>query len=248
MNPANAANPPARNARVQTRSNHVSFTANLRDFVFNNFPVFNLWDAVALAYSLCAEPLYFNRGAELHLYQIYIFQQTISLYTGRAVHSPITLAGTWSKPTSSKPIIVAWAFTCTGKDKRNAVPARRAYCTALHSLVELSASDLHKGTNYTHYPGNCPEYSTWAQVCTQSGEYFSLCLNTIKHTSLKFCFACDEVAKASKAKKGIVVHDLWDNSSLVLVNSPTTTSTLGYDGKPLKDVRDLLKEGAPKPL
>lgn len=59
----------------------------------------------------------------------------------------------------------------------------------------------------------------------------------------------DEEAEAisENAKKGIVVRDLWD-SSLVLVDAPTDTSTLGYDGKPLKDVRVLLQEGAPRQI
>ena len=81
MKPGNASNPPSRNSRIQTRSNHVSFTSNLRGFIFDQFPVFNLWDAIALTYLICAEPIHSTRRAELHLYQLYLFQQTISLYT-----------------------------------------------------------------------------------------------------------------------------------------------------------------------
>ena len=62
---------------------------------------------------------------------------------------------------------MAWAFTCASKDKREAVPTRRAYCKALQSLVEVIVDNLYKGTYCAHYAGNRPEYSAWAQVCKQ---------------------------------------------------------------------------------
>ena len=74
MKPGNASNPPNRSSCIQTRSYHISFTSNLGDFVFGQFPVFNFWEAVALTYSICAKPLHSAVGAELHLYQLYVFQ------------------------------------------------------------------------------------------------------------------------------------------------------------------------------
>jgi hypothetical protein len=237
--------------KVQTRSQMIPFTQKLRDFVFDNFPVFNLWDALALAYTICAEPIYTTKGAELHLYQFYILTKTLGEWVGDGPYFPSTLACTWSDPEGcDAPLLVAWAFTCTSKpkDKKKLTEARRAYRDSLFSLVGLTAQEFFKATGGKGWAGNCPEFSTWAQVCRTEGQYFSLCLNTLKDSSLKYCDSCEQVSKAASKKKGIVVTDMWNVTSLVLTDAGKIESGQGYDGKKLKDVKTILNDGAPVPL
>lgn len=46
------------------------YTAQLRDFVFNDIPVFNIWDSIALIYSVAVEDVFCDREVDLFLYQL----------------------------------------------------------------------------------------------------------------------------------------------------------------------------------
>ena len=47
-----------------------SFTVQLREFVFDEIPVFNIWDSIALIYSTSIERIHSDREVELFLYQL----------------------------------------------------------------------------------------------------------------------------------------------------------------------------------
>jgi hypothetical protein len=46
------------NRVADNRLNAPGFTQQLRDFVYNDVPVFNIWDSIALIYSLAAEDVF----------------------------------------------------------------------------------------------------------------------------------------------------------------------------------------------
>jgi hypothetical protein len=75
---------------------------------------------------------------------------------------------------------------------------RRNYNRKLFSLVKLSDEELKKLDKGSNDAGNCPEYSTWATVCTNPGEYKSLCLNIAKEQTMECCGPCAETARAAQ--------------------------------------------------
>lgn len=52
------------------RGQPVEYPSNTRHFVFNRIPVFNIWDAIALIYTISIEDVFCEREAELYLYQL----------------------------------------------------------------------------------------------------------------------------------------------------------------------------------
>ena len=75
---------PQQMGRAIRRVAHLSlsppnYTAQLRDFVFNDIPVFNIWDSVALIYSLAVEDVFCDREGDLFLYQLRLIFGAISL-------------------------------------------------------------------------------------------------------------------------------------------------------------------------
>ena len=74
LNELGAPNPPVFNSGIRrvahTRLYPTTYTLQLREFVFNEIPVFNIWDAIALIYSISVENVFSDREAELFLYQL----------------------------------------------------------------------------------------------------------------------------------------------------------------------------------
>ena len=157
-----------------------------------------------MVYTICCELVYSSRGAELHEYQLLLMMQTLREWIGASRPVPSTIAATWTKPkTKREPLLLAFTFNCVSKpkDKANMTSARRVYCQSLFSLVDLSLTELFEMNKERNWAGNCAEFGTWSQVCKAQGEYASLCIRTVKPEGMKFCAACDEIAKAARKRR-----------------------------------------------
>lgn len=49
--------------------NAISYTAQKRDFIINDMPVFNIWDSIAFIDTIAIEDIFCDREAELYEYQ-----------------------------------------------------------------------------------------------------------------------------------------------------------------------------------
>ena len=171
LNELGAENPPQYESGIRRvahkRLNTTSYSLQLRNFVFNEIPIFNIWDAIALIYSISVEDVFCDKEAELFLYQlrlIFIAMQNTKCWG--ADYLPSTVAASWRSTTPESHFILAFSFTCIGgrrgslRSEQNL--ARQNYNQKLFSLVQLSEAELLKLDQGRNKAGNCPEYNIWA--------------------------------------------------------------------------------------
>lgn len=251
LNELGAINPPVLNSAIRrvahARVNPTTYTLQLREFVFNEIPVFNIWDAIALIYSISVEDVFCDKEAELFLYQLRLILKSMrntNCWSGDFV--PSTVAASWTSPDPQKHLIVAYSFSCIsgrkGSLKLDQNIARQNYNQKLFSLVQLSDRELRDLDQGSNRAGNCPEYSTWATVCTNPGEYKSLCLNTAKEQTMQCCGPCLETAKAAE-KIGITIHDRWKICSLVSETGKESKNKGDYMIKMMDPIQKILSQG-----
>ena len=246
-----AIDPPVVNSGIRrvahTRLNPKTYTLQLREFVFNEIPVFNIWDAIALIYSISVENVFSDREVELFLYQLRLILNSMrntNCWSGDFF--PSTVAASWTSPVPQKYLVVAYSFSCISgrnsslRSEQNI--ARQNYNQKLFSLVQLSDEELNKLDKGFNRAGNCPEYSTWATVCTNPGEYKSLCLNIAKEQTMECCGPCTETARAAQ-KIGITIHDRWKTCSLVNKSGEEVTNKGGYKIKMMDPIQKILSQG-----
>jgi hypothetical protein len=65
MNDVNGPKAKQQVRRITYRRPPFEYTQILRDFVYNEIPVFNVWDAIALIFSISIEDVFCEREAEL---------------------------------------------------------------------------------------------------------------------------------------------------------------------------------------
>ena len=74
LNELGAINPPEFGSGIRrvahARLNPLTYTLQLREFVFDDIPVFNIWDVIALIYSISVEDVFCDTEVELYLYQL----------------------------------------------------------------------------------------------------------------------------------------------------------------------------------
>lgn len=232
---------------AHARLNPSTYTLQLREFVFNEIPVFNIWDAIALIYSISIEDVFCGTEAELYLYQLRLILKSMrntNCWTG--IFIPSTVAASWTSPVSQKHLIVAYSFSCIsgrkGSLRMDQNVARQNYNERLFSLVQLSDEELRKLDKGFNRAGNCPEYCTWATVCTKPGEYKSLCLNAAKEQTMECCGPCLETAKAAE-KIGISIYDRWKICALVSETGKETKNNGEYMIKVMDPVEQILPRG-----
>lgn len=192
INPAEA-NRQSRRA-AHTRENPPSYTLRLREYVFNEVPLFNVWDAMALVYSISIEDIRVDKEAELYLYQLrLIMRAAYETKWWARDFLPTTVQAAWTKSSQDERFIVGFAFTCIGgkdgKLRDNQVAARKAYNNKLYSLVTKSDKELRALGCGNNKPGTCPEFSTWATICQEPGKFKSLCLSLLKEVTMQCCGA-----------------------------------------------------------
>ena len=247
LNELRAENPPQFESGIRRvahkRLNITSYSLQLRNFVFNEIPIFDIWDAIALIYSVSVEDVFYDQEAELFLYQlrlIFIAMQNTKCWG--ADYLPSTVAASW-RSTPESHLILAFSFTCIGgrrsslRSEQNL--ARQNYNQKLFSLVQLSETELLKLDQGRNKAGNCLEYNTWATVCSSPGQYNSLCLNLANEQTMKYCGPCSETAKAAE-KIGIIIQDRWKICSLVSPAGREFQSESGYWIKCMDSIQVIL--------
>src|SRR5271156_232919 len=120
--------------KVRTRSSPITLTESLQRFSIDPFPIFNIWDALCLVYTLSCEPVYSSRRSELHLYQFHLMAKALSEWVDAVGPCPSTVGATWTKETPSRqPLLVAFGFSGVTKPnhKKNLTAARRDFCNSL---------------------------------------------------------------------------------------------------------------------
>jgi hypothetical protein len=208
---------------AHNRLNAKSYTGQLRDFIFNDMPVFNIWDSIALIYTISIEDIFCDREAELYEYQLKLITKAARAtgwWSGDYV--PATSQGAWTLlPNKNGRFLVAFAFSCIGGKKSGLRTeqnlARQDYNSRLHNLVQLSDTELRALDHGNNKAGNCPEYLTWGTICKGPGNFKSLCLSNRNQTSLRYCGPCGETARMAEANLGIVIQDIWNTCTLARI-------------------------------
>ena len=232
---------------AHNRLNAPGFTQQLRDFVYNDIPVFNIWDSVALIYSLAAEDVFCDREVDLFLYQLrLIFNAMRKTTIWSTDYFPSTVAASWTATGSGKHLLVAYSVSCIGGRNGKLRPeqnlARQNYNHQLYSLVRKSNEELLKLDKGANKPGNCPEYSTWATICSGPGMYNSLCLSIAKEHTMQCCGPCQETAKAA-TKVRISISDRWDSCSLISSENEQEQNGGRYWFKKMDSISKILAGG-----
>jgi hypothetical protein len=220
----------------KTRSTAPSHAANLRGFVSNEIPLFNVHEAICWIYTCCVESdqILTDREAELYLYQLHLIFFALK-QTGwfGTKFFPTTIAAAWNEPSENAPLTLAFACAGVGKqcDIREEInAARRQYVQGLHALTD---NCLRSG-NSPNDPGNCPEFIAWGTVCRGEGTYRSLCLNIGKEMSYKCCSHCAFLARVAWEGKRLKIEDWFDKTSLIQGPLLEHKSYSGFDLKPIK--------------
>jgi len=241
--------------RLQSQTQPVLVSAGtdttfpFRGLTFKNLPIHNLFDALALVYTLCVSEIDDPKTAELYLYQLRDVANAIKNTGYVRDNVPSTVAASWK---SDLPRVkhVVFAFSCTafGRNfKQRAIEnaSRRAYCDlwAVHTSKDRSSLPVQ-----TNNAGNCPEFSNWGTICDGVGKYYSLCLATSRDKSMKCCYHCEDTADGAKVQQ-IIIDDLYAKGYLVGAGDPKiaekVTQKGGYVERDLKRIGDLIEAGRP---
>ena len=159
---------------------------------------------------------------------------------------PSTVVATWMSTTKDGSVLAAFAVSCIkgrkGSLRMEQNLARQNYNQCLYQLVASTAEELKDFGRGKNEPGNCPEFSTWATVCRQPGDYCTLCLNIALELTMQCCGSYSETRKAANTI-GIFIDDRWQTCSLVSVFGEENTRIGGYRVKEMQPIRQILKGG-----
>ena len=206
---------------VATKTNYQRIL-NLRNLCIHGIPLFNIWDSMSFIYTVCAEDLKTQLGAELHLYQ---FRMIIAAFHAceyfHGYAKPTTVAASWTEETQNQPLNIAFATTCVGPRKIKQHPAREDMAAARQEFMKTvtdkltTISTIVNNRKAPNRPGNCPEYLTWPIVCTQEGRYKSLCFTMAEPSPMVYqcCAHCERTLQHLGANN-IQIDDLWQTSSM----------------------------------
>ena len=99
-----------------TRAKAPTFTANLRNFVVEEIPIFNVLEAMCWVYTCCiaADEIRTDRDAECYLYQLMLIFEALKASKWLGADIPTTVAAAWNKPSDNVPLTVAFACSCVG--------------------------------------------------------------------------------------------------------------------------------------
>ena len=251
LNELGAQNPQQQQIAIRrvahNRLNPPTFTLQLREFIFNEIPIFNIWDAITLIYSISVEDVFCDREVDLFLYQLrLIFNSMKATRIWGTDHIPSTVAASWTTTGPNRRFLVAYSVTCIkgrkGKLLLDQNLARQNYNRRLYSLVQKSDQELRDLGHGDNRAGNCPEYSTWGTICTGPGVYNFLCLNIAKERTMECCGPCQDTANEAR-KVGISISDRWKTCSLVSSEGEENESSGGYQGKEMDSISKILSVG-----
>jgi hypothetical protein len=211
-----------------------------RDFAFSKFPIFNIFDAIALIYTVCVGEIKVEQDAEFHLLQLKYILNSITSTGYIPKHAcPSTVAASWKHSMGSS-FRACFAFSCTGNKNQKILESttRREYCDYLYSVRKTIFKDGIKNKNEA---GNCPEALTWGAVCRDAGVYKSLCLSVPKDETFRCCTHCQGVAAGGKEQRHVDIVDLFQISSLVDQSILKQESKGGYEYCKLLPFKEIMK-------
>lgn len=131
------------------RTNHDPISSS-RNLCLQSFPVFNIWDSMSFIYTICADDVKTDLGAELHLYQFLMIVGALrdcNKYFAKFA-GPTIVAANWKVETQNQPLSVAFATTAVGERKddetREVMAAARKHfmSTITRMSLKLSTPDL----------------------------------------------------------------------------------------------------------
>lgn len=227
----------------KTRATAPTHVNNLRDFVVNSIPIFNVFEALCWLYTYLIDPsqLRNDRDVELFLYQLGLIMRcltkTAPIWAAKKF-IPSTIAAAWTKPTG-QPLIVAFACSCVAakpSQKSEAHAARQAFLQSVHALVGNTWGQLQDCRNAA---GNCPEFLTWGSICRPGKSYRSLCLSRVSNMAYRCCQHCEQWVQAA-VSADIMVHDWYDKTSIAILQEQEED---GYEGYKLKNTALIIREG-----
>jgi hypothetical protein len=210
-------------------------------------PLFNIWDSLSFIYTVCAENIHTQVGAELRLVQFRVIIQALRQCEKVFPEStpPNTVAATWTEASNSKPLTIAFATTCVGPSGSGTKPlmaaARREFMKAVIDKCKRLSNKGKSRVRPPNPPANSPEYLNWPIVCQKPGRYKSLCFNTYdgaKAGVLRCCKYCEDALNRLGAN-GIKIDDLWKTSSMGI--GPCTDDE-PYSFRDMKSLQAILKE------
>ena len=222
--------------------------SSLRNLCLQGFPVFNIWDSMSFIYTICADDVKTDLGAELHLYQFRMIiaalrdcEEYFAKFAG-----PTTVAASWKVETQNQPLSIAFATTVVGvtrkddpKDytKESMAAARKHFMSTITNALK-NESQIVNTRSPRNREGNCPEYLAWPVVCHYEGRYKSLCLNMAERHAYRCCGHCERILQKLGANN-VQITDLWETACL--------STTKGCDDEPypfrkLKDHESIIKE------
>jgi len=238
--------------RIQRQDKPVLITMppeeKYRKWTFDAYPLHNIWDALALFYTLTVGEVVDEREGELYLAQLKYIAKALTA-TGYIARSacPAIVGAIW-RVSEEIPLRVSFAFSCLGgkqakiRDEENA--SRRRYCDFLYSISNtIKNTSLEKHLDPERCPneaGNCAEFLNWPTVRRDAGVYRTLCLKIPKEETIGCCAHCKKTAEAAKSK-GMTVEDVFNKSSLVEPNCNSVTSS--YITCEIKGMEKIIGEG-----
>lgn len=193
--------------------------SSFRNLCLQGFPIFNIWDSMSFIYTLCAEDIKTQIGAEMHLYQFRIILQATlrncKTYFPRFA-GPTTVAASWKVETKNQPLSIAFASTAVGA--READDAKEVMAATRREFMETITNALKNQpkVNNRYAPnreGNCPEFMVWPTVCRYEGQYKSLCLNMAEEWAYR-CYGHCERTLQKLGANDIKIDDLWKTANL----------------------------------
>jgi len=217
----------------------------LRNLCTQGFPIFNIWDSISFIYTVCAEDVKTQLGAELHLYQFRMIIKALvdcqRYFTNFARTN--TVAAGWTVESPNQPLNIAFATTCVGEAKESKAKMAEARKDFMKALTDTLKHEPKKAVEQKPTPnpaGNCPEYLAWPVVCRQVGNYQSLCFTVGQERSYRCCTHC-ETALVKSGANNIKIDDLWKTALLTQANGEFSDE-FPYPWRELKQQKDVLKQ------
>ena len=200
------------------RTNH-DLISGMRNLCIHGFPVFNIWDSMSFIYTICADDVKTDLGAELHLYQFRMIiaalrdcEEYFASFAG-----PTTVAASWKVESQNQPISVALATTAVGDrendDTKEIIATARKHFMSTITQALKNESQIVNTRSQPNREGNCSEYLVWPVVCRYEGKYKSLCLNMAKKRAYRCCGHCERTLQKLGANN-VQITDFWKSACL----------------------------------
>lgn len=218
--------------------------SRVRQLLFQDFPLHNFFDALALLYTLCVDDILTDREGELYLLQLRFVARAFLAtgYFSRA-YFPATVGASWQKKVYTFPFSVCFSFSCVG-NKHKGQKAREAASRVNYAkfLYDARKAVLKTKDHTTkNDAGNCPEFLNWGTVSRDAGTYRTLCLNIPREKTMRCCNECEEVAEGAKVKN-ISIVERYRDCSLVDGSHPEGVNVGGYDVCTMKELKTVIAE------